>query len=377
MSFPARKDTLDFSQFYAAGQIVRQGLGRDLYDFRTQMQFQSRLARVHTFYSHPSFEALLFAPFTFTNYRAAYTLWTIATLGLLVCAVLLLETYAKVSLALSEYTGIRSDFGLVLVVFLTFAPVTTCILIGQDSILLLVVYTLVFVLLKRGAGFRAGCVLACGLFKFQFIVPFVLILLMLRKWTVIQGFVLIGSMLVMVSVAISGVPVLIAYPKLLLFDQTFQQLGGGEYIPNIRGILHVISRGQGGVALNLLVAAASLLALWLAAKNWCEEELPFSFSTAVVATLLASYHLYTYDLTLLLLPIALVCGELAQRKRLRSSPPPFTAALVLLFVPPLHLWLIVHGLYALMCVPIAVLFYWTMRLTQFGGGGHTAAFDAP
>src|SRR5690348_16714217 len=55
LSFPARKDSLDFSQFYAAGEMIRAGLGRNLYDLSRQMQFQSALARVHTFYAHPPF----------------------------------------------------------------------------------------------------------------------------------------------------------------------------------------------------------------------------------------------------------------------------------------------------------------------------------
>src|SRR5262249_40949535 len=77
LSFPSRKDTLDFSQFYAAGEMVRHGLGHDLYELNTQLQIQSRLARVHTFYSHPPFEAIAFVPFTFVSYRTAYAFWTL------------------------------------------------------------------------------------------------------------------------------------------------------------------------------------------------------------------------------------------------------------------------------------------------------------
>jgi hypothetical protein len=35
-----------------------------------------------------------------------------------------------------------------------------------------------------------------------------------------------------------------------------------------------------------------------------------SFSIGITATLLASYHLYSYDVTLLLLPVALTCRHL-------------------------------------------------------------------
>ena len=158
-SFPARKndDTRDFSQFYCAAQIVRRGLGRQLYDLNTQVEFQSKVASVHVFYNHPPFEALLFLPFTYFNYRAAYTLWTVTGLALLVCTALLIESHTKVSLAVAQYARVHADFGLVVIIFLTFGPATTCLLIGQDSMLMLSIYTLAFILLKRGAEFQAGC----------------------------------------------------------------------------------------------------------------------------------------------------------------------------------------------------------------------------
>jgi hypothetical protein len=106
------------------------------------------------------------------------------------------------------------------------------------------------------------------------------------------------------------------------------------------------------------------LVLWLVAKNWRDEQLGLSFAAALFATLLVSYHLYNYDLTLLLLPIAILCGELARRERPLSSQPYLGAALVILFIPPLHRLFLLHSLYALMAIPIVGLFctvLWLMR----------------
>jgi hypothetical protein len=63
-TFPQRMNDLDFSEYYSAGQIIRQGLGRQLYDLKVQLNFQLKVAQPHVFYNHPPFEALLFAPFT-------------------------------------------------------------------------------------------------------------------------------------------------------------------------------------------------------------------------------------------------------------------------------------------------------------------------
>lgn len=367
--FGDRKARLDFSQFYCSAQIIRQGLGRKLYDLRTQIEFQSRVAPVHAFYNHPPFEALLFLPFTYLCYHAAYILWTLVSLGLLVYAARLIESRTKVSLAVSQYASVHADFGLALVIFLTFGPATTCLLIGQDSMLTIFIYTVTFVLLKRGRDFQAGCVLACGLFKFQFIVPFVVILLLRRKWSFLKGFAAIATLLVLVSTLVSGFQALVGYPRFLLADRTYQQVAGfePEYMPNIRGLLYLATnRRVPTPVFGVLVAALSALALWWAARNWRDEHFGLSFSAAVIATLLASYHLYNYDLTLILLPIAIICGELARRGRLLSSPV-LTAALVVLFLPPLHLVLVEHSIYALMSIPILVLFFTVTRLIRAGG----------
>jgi hypothetical protein len=87
----------------------------------------------------------------------------------------------------------------------------------------------------------------------------------------------------------------------------------------------------------------------------------------VIATILASYHLYNYDLTLLLLPIAIVCGELAHRGSLLSNTV-LRATLAVLFVPPLHLVLVEHSIYALMCAPVLALFFIVTRLIRVGEG---------
>src|SRR5215831_3135294 len=164
-------DTHDFSEFYAAAQIVANGLGHNLYSIDLQTQFISRVAAVHAFYERPPFESLIFLPFTFFNYGTAFMLWTVLSLSLLAGTTWIIESQTKASLAVSLYTGIQADFGLLYVLFLTFGPATTCLLIGQDSMLVLLVYTLVFVLFRGNAPFAAGCVLALGLFKFQFRLP--------------------------------------------------------------------------------------------------------------------------------------------------------------------------------------------------------------
>src|SRR5262249_44732966 len=98
----------------------------------------------------------------------------------------------------------------------------------------------------------------------------------------------------------------------------------------------------------------------------------FSFSASILATVLTSYHAYNYDLTLLLLPVSIICGKLATQRRLLSSKV-FIASLVVLFLPPVHFFLVTHGIYALMCIPILMLFVIVVQSLRHGYGEQTVA----
>jgi hypothetical protein len=135
-----------------------------------------------------------------------------------------------------------------------------------------------------------------------------------------------------------------------------------EYAANIRGLVYLIAGDKIPVAISgAVVAALSALLLWVSARTWKNNEVEFGFSAAVIATLLTGYHSFVYDLSLLLLPVAIVCGELAKRKILLSNLT-LNSTLVVLFVQPLHHLLIVQHIYALMCVPVVVLFVCVVRI---------------
>ena len=81
-----RKGYPDFSTFYSGASMVRQGLGKQLYDEATQYRIQLQFAAGVSIrqgplpYIHPPFEALLFIPFTWFSYPTAYLLWDLLNL---------------------------------------------------------------------------------------------------------------------------------------------------------------------------------------------------------------------------------------------------------------------------------------------------------
>jgi hypothetical protein len=355
---------LDFSEFYAAGQMVRHGLGSSLYDLIVQAEFQLQVAPVHAFYLRPPFEALLFVPFTYLSYRAAYAAWVLFSLALLAGVAGLIQGNTNILDAMLQYThGIPVDFGLLLIVFLTFSPIMDCLLIGQDSVLMLMVYTLVFLALKRGREFEAGGVLACGLFKFHLVLPFAIIFALRRRGSFLLGFAGIALLLVAISVLVSGPGVLAAYPKMFLNSHNRALMGfQPEYAANLHGLVYLITPANMPAAIpGAVVAALSAFLLWLTAHFWKDSEFDLSFSAAVIAALLTGYHSFVYDLSLLLLPVAIVCGALAKRKTLLGNLT-LNSTLVVLFAQPIHYVLMTRHIYAVMCLPVVALYTSAVRI---------------
>jgi hypothetical protein len=238
-----------------------------------------------------------------------------------------------------------------------------CFLIGQDSVLMLMIYTLVFIALKRGREFEAGGVLACGLFKFHLVLPFALIFALRRRGSFLLGFAGIALLLVAISVLVSGPGVLAAYPKMFLNSHNRALMGfQPEYAANLHGLVYMITPANMPAAIpGAVVAALSAFLLWITARTWKDNEFELCFSAAVIATLLTGYHAFVYDLSLLLLPVTIVCGELAKRKTLLGNLT-LNSTLVVLFAQPIHYVLMTRHMYAIMGLPVVALYASAVRI---------------
>src|SRR6476620_3475179 len=78
----------DFTIFYTAGKCILRGDGRQLYDLETQFAIQREFSAVKQRenalpFNHPPFEALLFAPLARLPYVAAYLVWAVINLALM------------------------------------------------------------------------------------------------------------------------------------------------------------------------------------------------------------------------------------------------------------------------------------------------------
>ena len=336
----------DFTTFYMAGKMARMGMGHELYDLKAEWRVQQEFApgvsirQAALPYMHPPLEALLFAPLTLLPYSHAFVVWDGFNLLILLGLPYLLRPHLPL-LDLIPPAAIA-------LIELAYFPVFFVLLQGQDAILLLLLYSLVFSDLKKNATGRAGFWLALGLFRFHLIAPFVFVMLLLKKFRLIATFTTTSAVLAGLSAWVVGWQGLLQYPRYIwwLEQHRSQAILTPSDTTTIRGLVDTIL-GKWVPAHIQLAAVLALSAgmLYFAIKSWrhaepASERWDLAFSATLVATVLVSYHSFIYDLSTLLLPVAISVSVLLRRRlfpnRLRWA---MIISLLALFCTPLYLFL--------------------------------------
>jgi hypothetical protein len=338
---------IDFCHFYAAARMVLDGRGAQLYDFAVQDYYLARYTgRVSTYFNHPAFETLVYLPFSLWSLQTAYTLW---------CAfnALLLLVTARL---LGQSLDLRFSWPVLLLISFLFVPLLLNFLQGQDSLLLLVLMSAAFVAAERKLDLVAGALLACGLIKFHLAIPAVIVLAATLSVRTLKAFAAVTLGLLVLSLEICGWPMMVRYPQ-FLHDLNHMPLAGmhSSGMANLRGCWSSVLPQSPHLALLLtIVSSVAMLgfaihAAILAKSTGCERLV---WVMAVLSATLVGYMLNPHDLTILLLPLALILDHLrSPAGTLSRSRGPMLLAAALLLLPPLHLLLLAGHLY----VPIVLL----------------------
>jgi alpha-1,2-mannosyltransferase len=327
----------NFTIFYTAGEMVRSGRTPALYDlpaqYKVQQQFAPdvRIRQAALPYNHPPFEALLFAPFAILPYWPAYLLWTLLNLIILAASLgVLRKQFGEVRGLSPFFLGLAAA---------GFSPVVNAIIQGQDCVLLLFFYAIALSAFEKEQDVVAGAVLAAGLFRFQLVLPLVLILAVRRR-RLLVGFVPVAGLLAGVSVAMIGWRGAFNYVCLVL---NLEKTGAGGSIvaagmPNLRGIIAGVpgvDAGSKSVVVLTLVCSivVSVLAMWRIRVG--RDSARFSFALATVAAILLSYHALTYDLSLLL-PLLLLLFSAPEMRPPRETQVDIVLLVSLFLIPGLE-----------------------------------------
>ena len=362
------KGYADFTIFYTAGSMIRQGLGHQLYDqaaeYRVQREFASGVVirQGALPFNHPPFEALIFVPLTLLPYPAAYFTWNLLNLGMLAFVLRLLRPHIAVLR--------RKPLVLWMLALLAYFPVFSALQQGQDVVLLLLLQTLAFVALKRNKDLLSGSWLGLASFKYHLILPVVVVIsLGWRRTKVLLGFFVTCLCLGSLSVAIVGWKESARYPEhvLRLERMMVRDAMLPDIMPNLRGLLmgwRLSANSLDPLRVIVLVLSLSLL-LWAIAisRKYLDREIDLYFALATLVGLLISYHIFAYDLILLTIPLLTTLDLLVGQRELRwRRDLIFFLSPGLLLVTPLY---ILFGLRLvqlnLLAVPLLLWLYGIQR----------------
>jgi Glycosyltransferase family 87 len=355
----------DFTIFYTAGTILREGLGRQLYSRDVQYEIQQRFAGHIAFrqgplpYNHPPFEAPLFVPLTLLPYPQAFAAWDLMNVAALFGVAWLLRRSVGALHLIPPWKFVLGS--------IAFNPVFACLFQGQDSILMLLFCALSFNALKKKADLLGGGWLALAAFKFQFIVPIVLLLFIWRRRRVALGFGAVALVLALISLGLVGVGSMLQYPGYVLQIAKTPSLGGvpAEFLPNLHGLATgwpgPLSGGAGAALAALTSIMVFLFAAWKGRPPAHPAKLELQFSLAIVVSGLIAWQTNAHDLSLLVLPLVFITDHCLQ------STTPGTVKRFDLLLPTLPLlisplWLVLWLGIAkvnLMAIP---LLWWTWKI---------------
>jgi hypothetical protein len=301
----------DFTNFYTAGAIVRDGLGRDLYDQALQTQYQQRILNGLSFqdgvlmYISPPQAVFPFVGLSFLPLKTAYWVWGLVEAGLLVWFLRLLGNLLK--------KWQKEERRLLISAVCAFPLLLITFMQGAFSLFVLICLIQFYITLKNKAEARAGFWLAIGFLKPQNMLLVLVLLVAARRWKTLAAAGITGAGIFGITSLLFGWRIWLDFiSRMATFSSYFDRFGvAPEKMYNFKGELTLLF-GSGQAALinqtswvALGVAAVVVLLIW--SERWQPEKADFELRLALTLTLglLFSTYLYAHDALLLVLPAIL------------------------------------------------------------------------
>jgi hypothetical protein len=378
----------DFTAFYWAGHAVVHGRVEQLYDIDAELAFLDALrapapslAEVHAFVS-PPYWALFFAPLGALPYPAALALFWALSFALLWLNV------RAISAELPELEALGTPARRVALA-IGFFPCLFSFLNGQTSMLLLTPLTLTFVLLRRREDFWAGIVLGLLAIKPQIAFGPAVILLFSGRFRALAGAALSASVWLALGLFLmpgAMADYVVLAPELFEFlrQDDYQTWGQTSLYGLVTLLLDPIWHdGATWIGNAMVLLAAGANAIFARRLPWSPGSRRWDLSIAAMLALglLSSPHLFLYDVSLMLLPLAIVVARLHGEKEgaLLDGGPVLAATAVMaatVFFGP-YLTLGIHNLLSSHDLPRVALQICTLGMLWFVIEVHSRAAREP
>lgn len=363
--------TVDLMEYYSASHLIGLGHAGAMYDLGALGRLQLQLVghTRETFgtlaYLYPPYFVAALLPLTFLPYGVAYVVWLAFNCVLLAAALYFLERYA----------GLRGRKALAFRgVAISFLPVFMVLGFGQASVFLLALFTLCFLAARGNHPVLAGVALALATLKPFYVAPLLLVFLLQRQWRTLAAYAVTLTGLLVAVVPVLGPGIYVSYVRLLLQVGHWQgrsihaplwyhhlAMAPGMYTAQWNHSL------AGFIELLFPAPTATLLTLWLDVAMlglvvviaWKAQSLELPLVMAIPVGLLVSPHTLAYDLTLLLIPVAVAIRY--RRLGPRYLPAFLTvgylavaAGYKLAFFVPVQITVLATGALALWLIPLAL-----------------------
>lgn len=319
----------DFLAFYTGGTFFLTGRIDELYDVQAQYRFQCSVYPLNRdslyYFFYPPFTILFFSIFSMGSYTQGLMLWWAGGL---------LAIWGSACMVRSELACLAkvSSSRLIFMCFLFF-PSLCWFMYGQNTAFSLFLHSLIFVALRRGNDFSAGMALGMLLYKPQLMIGLLLAIVIQRRWRAIGGLTLAAGLWIAAGFAIAAsqmleyarlaphfAELLRLRPDARIIEEYFT-LGVGTTHPawgihSMFGFLSLLLDNICKICANCLYIAAAALGAFCIMKLWYRKpwnpgsrQWDFAIAISLVLGLLVSPQLFTYDLMLLLLPLAILWGH--------------------------------------------------------------------
>ncbi len=291
----------DFPAFYGAGSIVANGEIDDLYDPSTQAAAQDHLLGQEDgfiMYPYAPYVAAAYSPLSRVPYRVAYVIHTLIMGAALIGALWLLRPQIGV---------LERWFGAAAAIALTSYPIFVGIGGGQNAALSLLLIAAVWRLLADDRQLGAGIVIALLMYRPQYALPLLGLLILGRYWRAAAGAIGGATLVWLANAWLFGTNWLTLWLQQVqpLLEADAEINAANEIAPI--GFLHAIFGTGSSLALVAGGAVSAAIACYLSWQWWNNiGDLSGRMVTTTSGLMLLGPHAIFYDFGLTIFATALL-----------------------------------------------------------------------
>lgn len=294
----------DLVSFLTGAEILKAGKAGEIYDKDLQYTYQLKVIEPDFKYNLLPFRGLpivawLFVPLSYLKLNSAFVL-------LILINIFILFLFNRISSRL--FPKIDKLKYLFLITFF-YWPTVSAMILGQFTLLLLLIFLLIYKYTKGKNYFLAGIASGVLLIKPQYLlfVPF-LFFLIRGKRKFIEGLLISSILIILVNISISGLGELLKYPSFIVGTETINYGSRPYHMFTLYGLLKLVPFISSLPAWFLIVLNFVLygVILFIFAKKVKKFSLDKGVVMGIIFTILFSVHALVHDLSLLLIPILIL-----------------------------------------------------------------------